>query len=312
MENKDILNIINTLIEELPDEVKNNDKPLEIDLVLDGGAFNGSYIIGALYFLKEMENRNFIKIKRISGCSIGSVIGFLYLINKLDLVQVLYDIFIKNFKEKYNFENFKQLKKYLSNKIPYLNDDICMKVNNVLFIKYNNIQTGYQKVKFKYKNIDDIINTIIRSSFVPYLTDGNIAYKNKYLDGINPYFFKKIKNRKILFLDLSGLDKLTYILNIKNEKTNLYRVLSGILDIHIFLTKNEETFMCSYIDEWGVMNIIRYYIRYFLEKIICVITYYIVLIKKYIDTNLIDIINYKIINDKLYNIFVNLIKKYCL
>lgn len=304
MENTDIFKIINTLIEELPNEVKKTENPIEIDLVLDGGAFNGSYLIGALYFLKEMENRNFIKIKRISGCSIGSLIGFLYIINKLDLISEFYDILIKNFKENYNFENYKQLKKHLSDKIPYENDNICNIVNNILFIKYNNIQTGMQKVKCKYKNIDDIINTIIRSSFVPYLTDGNIAYKNKYIDGINPYFFKKKRNRKILFLDLSGPDKLTYIINIKNEKTNLYRILYGILDIHIFLTKQKETFMCSYVDEWGYINNTRYFIRYFLEKIICFISYYIILIKKYIDTHLV----YKFINDRLYNIFTNLIK----
>jgi hypothetical protein len=314
MVNEDIFKIINTLIEQLPNEVKNVDKPLEIDLILDGGAFNGSYLIGALYFLKEMEKRNLIKIKRISGCSIGSLIGFLYIIDKLDLVDALYNILIQNFKEKYNFENYKQLKKYLSDKISYDNNEICNKVNNILFIKYNNIETGIKKIKYKYKNINDIINTIIRSSYVPYLTDGDIAYKNKYIDGINPYLFKKRKDRKIFFLDLSGLDKFTYILNIKNEKTNLYRILSGILDTYIFLTKKEETFMCSFVDEWGVINITRYYIRYFLEKIICFILYYIILIKKYTELHdfLPNIINYKIINDRIYNIFISLIKNNCL
>jgi hypothetical protein len=312
MENEDILKIINTLIEQLPNEVKNDTNPLEIDLILDGGAFNGSYLIGALLFLKEMENRNFIKIKRISGCSIGSLIGFLYLIDKLDLVSVLYNIFMTHFKENYNFKNYKQLKKHLSDKIPYVNNEICSIVNNKLFIKYNNIQTGVKKVKCRYKNIDEIFNSIIRSSYVPYLTDGNIAHENKYVDGINPYFFKKQPNRKILFLDLAGTDKITYILNIKNEKTNLYRVLAGILDIHIFLTKKRETFMCSYVDEWGYMNNTKYYIRLFLEKIICYISYFIILIKKYIDVNIGNTNSYKILTNLAYDILIILIKKYCL
>lgn len=312
MENEDILKIINTLIEQLPNEVKNDTNPIEIDLILDGGGFNGSYLIGALLFLKEMENRNFIKIKRISGCSIGSLIGFLYLIDKLDLVSVLYNIFMTHFKENYNFKNYKQLKKHLSDKIPYVNNDICSIVNNKLFIKYNNIQTGVKKVKCRYKNIDEIFNSIIRSSYVPYLTDGNIAHENKYVDGINPYFFKKQPNRKILFLDLAGTDKITYILNIKNEKTNLYRVLTGILDIHIFLTKKGETFMCSYVDEWGYMNNTKYYIRLFLEKIICYISYFIILIKKYIDVNIGNTNSYKILTNLAYDILIILIKKYCL
>ena len=310
MENVDIFKIINTLIEELPDDVK-TETPLEIDLVLDGGVFNGSYLIGALYFLKEMENRNFIKIRRISGCSIGSLIGFLYLINKLDIITELYKIFLKNFIENYNFENYKNLKKYLSEKIPQ-DIDISGLINNKLFIKYNNIQSGVQKVKCRYKNTDNIISTIIRSSFFPYLIDGNIAHKNKYIDGFNPYFFKEKPNRKILFLDLSGPDKFTYILNIKNEKTNLYRILSGILDIHIFFTKKTETFMCSYVSEWGYINKTRCYFRFFLEKILCVISYFIVLIKKYIDFHLIDSICYKIITNLVYDILNILIKKYCI
>jgi predicted acylesterase/phospholipase RssA len=66
---------VNRLIENLPEETK---KLQHIDLVLDGGIFNGSYLVGSLYFLKEMERRRYIKIERISGCSIGSIVAFLY------------------------------------------------------------------------------------------------------------------------------------------------------------------------------------------------------------------------------------------
>ena len=49
------------LIDNLPDDIKNVPEPVVIDLVLDGGVFNGSYLVGALYFLKEMEKRKYIK-----------------------------------------------------------------------------------------------------------------------------------------------------------------------------------------------------------------------------------------------------------
>ena len=70
---------VTKLIENLP--IK--DKCISIDLVLDGGLFNGSYLLGGLLFLKEMEKRGMVKIKRISGCSIGSLVGFLFMIDKL-------------------------------------------------------------------------------------------------------------------------------------------------------------------------------------------------------------------------------------
>jgi len=306
MEKNHIFKIINTLIDELPNEVKNK-KPIEIDLVLDGGVFNGSYLIGALFFLKEMEKRNFIKVKRISGCSIGSLIGLCYLIDYLELVYELYDILIENFQKKFNFENYKNLKKYFYDKIP---DNICSKINNKLFIKYNNVNSCVKKVKCKYKNEDEIFNTIIRSSFFPYLIDGNIVYENKYLDGFNAYFFKPKPNRKILFLDLYGLDKYSYTLSIKNEKSNLYRILSGILDINIFYTKKSETFMCSYVDEWSYINKARQYIRLLFEKIVCYICYFIVFIKKY--NNIIDKNIYKFITNLVREILIIIIKKYCL
>ena len=83
-----IQHYVDKLIENLP--LKTFVKHL--DLVLDGGIFNGSYLIGALYFLKEMEKREYIVIDRISGCSIGSICAFLYLINELDMVTEIYNI----------------------------------------------------------------------------------------------------------------------------------------------------------------------------------------------------------------------------
>jgi hypothetical protein len=45
-------------------ELKNNKNPIQIDLILDGGIFNGSYLIGALYYLKQLEERKIIKINQ--------------------------------------------------------------------------------------------------------------------------------------------------------------------------------------------------------------------------------------------------------
>jgi predicted acylesterase/phospholipase RssA len=192
---------VKKLIENLPDEIKNCKTPEPIDLILDGGIFNGSYLVGALSFLKEMEKRKYIKIERISGCSIGSVVAFLYYINALDLMPQLYDVVNNEFKHSYKLNTIKELKKYLIERIP---EDICKKVNGKLFIAYNNIKRGKKIVRSVYKNVDDIINTIIKSSFVPYLIDGNILYKNKYIDGVNPFIFKE-RNKKILYLDLYGI-----------------------------------------------------------------------------------------------------------
>ena len=297
------------LIENLPDNLKNSKTPLRLDLVLDGGIFNGSYLVGALYFLKEMEKRNYIKIERISGCSIGSIVAFLYYIDSLDMMSNLYDIVTNDFKKKYKLTVVKELKKYLSDSIP---EDLCKKVNKKLYICYNNIKKGKKKVKSEYKNVDDLINTIIKSSFVPYLIDGEILYENKYIDGMNPYIFDKVNDKKILYLDLFGYDKIGNLINVKNEKTNYHRILSGLLDIHNFYIKQSNTQMCSYVNEWSISNKMFNYIKIIIEKFCIYFTYFAIYIKVNLSEEFKDSIIYKLLSKISQDIFIIILETYCL
>jgi hypothetical protein len=300
---------VNKLIDNLPDHMKNNKKPIILDLVLDGGIFNGSYLIGALYFLKEMERRNYIKIDRISGCSIGSVAAFLYLNDSLHLITTLYDIVHNEFKNSYKLSTIKNLKKIISKNIK---PDICSIVNNRLYITYHDIKKHNKIVKSKYKDINNIINSIIRSCFIPYLIDGNMLCDNKFIDGINPYIFKTEANKKILYLDLFGYDKIGYLLNVKNEKTNFHRILSGLLDIHNFYIKQSNTQMCSYVNDWSVSNILFNNIKIGIERICVYMICLFIYIKKYIPSDFEESIIYKICSKIGNDIFIIMLEQYCL
>lgn len=133
---------VNKLMDNLPDYIKNTDNPLRIDIVLDGGVFNGSYLAGALIFLKEMEKRKYIIVERISGCSIGSIVGFLYTMDRLDLITNLYEEFNKEFKETYSLNIIKYIKNSL---IVLSNEENLKKINNKLYITYYNIIKGSKK-----------------------------------------------------------------------------------------------------------------------------------------------------------------------
>jgi hypothetical protein len=259
---------INKLIENLPDEIKENARnktPIKIDLILDGGIFNGSYLVGALYFIKEMESRKYIKVERISGCSIGSLIGFLYIIDALDKFPTLYEELLFYFKREQNLNFIKTLKQKLIHHIP---NNICERVFKRLYITFNNVKSGKKPVKKTYKNVDEIFESINKSCYVPFIIDGNMVYQNKYMDGMNPYIFKLKPNRKILFMNLLTFDKIGDTVNIKNEKTNFHRILSGMLDIHNFFIKGSQTQMCSYVENWSLYNYFLMNIRYLIEKII--------------------------------------------
>ena len=297
------------LIENLPDNIKNSSRPQKIDLVLDGGIFNGSYLIGALFFLKEMEKQNLIKINRISGCSIGSIAAFLYYIDGLELMPKLYNIVNNEFKETHNLNTIKQLKTLLADHIP---DDICKKTHNKLFISYYNITKGVKKIKHTYANTDDLINTIIKSCYIPYLIDGNMLYKGKYFDGVNPYIFKKKPETKILYLDLFGYDKIGNLLNVKNEKTNYHRILSGMLDIHNFFIKQNNTSMCSYVNEWNYVNKGWNYFKKIFENITILFVYFLVYIKKRVSNEFQKSAICKIFLKITQEIFITLLDTYCI
>jgi len=302
-----IKKLINKLLDDNPIDSIFVEKPLRIDLVLGGGAFNGSYLMGALFFLKEMEKRNYIVIERISGCSIGSIAGLLYILDDLDKIFVLYKYLSKKFKKKHNLSFIKEVKQILN----YTNtDNICEKINNKLYICYNNVKSIKKIVKNKYKTYDDLCNIIIRSCFIPYLIDENFSYENKYIDGITPYFFENGSNKKILFLDLYTFDKFKYLINIQNEKTNYHRVLYGLLEIHTFFIKKTNTDMCSYVNQWTVFDKLYNYFKLILEKIIVYIISYLVILNKTVRND--NLYIYKSITKIGKRLLISFLDNHCL
>ena len=150
-----------------------------------------------------------------------------------------------------------------------------------MFITYHNLSKETKPVKSVYRDIDDIIDTIIRSCFVPLLIDGNLTYKNKYIDGIFPFVFDNTKQNntqnKILYLNICGYDRFGDIFNIKNETSNFHRMMTGVLDVHHFYIKQQNNNMCSYVDEFSIKHNITHKIKLLLERVIII---YINILKK--------------------------------
>ena len=54
-----------------------------------------------------------------------------------------------------------------------------------------------------YNSKEELLEVVIRSSFIPYLIDGNLSYKDRYCDGCSPYIFKK-EDIPTLFISLQN------------------------------------------------------------------------------------------------------------
>jgi len=271
---------ISKLIDNIPLSKKNQRE--KIDLILDGGLFNGSYLTGALYFLREMEKNGYVEVDKLSGCSIGSLICLLYTADLLDLTSEIYSMAIDQFKKTGNLKVIDDILSKISKKLP---SDICERMNGRVFITYYDFKKGKKVVKNHYKNKREIIDIVKRSCYVPYLIDGNFLYKSKYIDGIFPYILPKEEGKRILYLNILGYDKIMHTISVKNEKTNFHRILSGLLDIHLFYIKQTPTQICSYVDEWSMLTQVYHFIfKRIFEIFIFYNIYFYFLFQKYILT----------------------------
>ena len=252
--NMTIAAFINSMIDNIDDK----QIPKEIDLILDGGAFNGIYMLGGLFYLKEMERRGKIIIKRISGCSIGALMGLCFLTDKLDIAFDICNRCYKIVRKK------RKIKYIINEKLlrDNMDDTDLIKLQNNLYITYFDAFKGKQILKKNYKNNEDVINCILKTAHIPYLSNGSMTYKDGCIDGAFPYMFKKrYKNRKIIFLNLQSFDKITKMLFIKNEKNIYPRIFEGLLDMHKFIETCQPNNMCSYVDDWGMKEIILFRLR---------------------------------------------------
>jgi hypothetical protein len=213
------------------------------------------------------------------------------------------------FKKTNQLTIIKNLKKHVIHLIPDNFEEIF---NKKLFVSYYNLKQNKKVVKQTYKSKDDLIESIIKSSFLPFLIDGNICYKKKYVDGINPYLFDTEKGVKMLHLDLFGFDKCIYMFNIKHEKSSTHRILSGLLEVHNFFVKQNNTSMCSYVNDWWLNYKIYFLTRVVLEKIVVFVIIWLIKTYNLLKPMIAKSTLLKIANSVTKEVFIMICKRYFL
>jgi len=265
--------MIATLLENL----SNSDKykwHMDLNLILDGGAFSGSYQLGALYYLREMEKRYDIQVDKISGCSIGAILGYLYITDQLDYGVQMYKHLRQCFIEKGDLSIAKSLLEQIQKNS---NDDVYLSCNGRLVISYYDVLLCEHIGVDEFENNDHLFDVLYRSIFIPIFIDGRIVYNERYIDGLYPKIniysedirekpVKLERKRKTLFLNLMN-GKFQKMIYIKGELNNATRILTGILDIHSFFLDGTKTEFCSYLEEWNDFDNSVFYLRKVLSKI---------------------------------------------
>ena len=182
------MELINNLAENYP----KNKEPLIYNVVLEGGAFNGIYSGGALILVKQLEKKHYLKVNKLSGASVGALISFLYLIDKLDTLPKCFSKLRNSFREEFTFSAIDEIVKgYISE----LDDETFDTFKDGrLYISYHT-EAGERIIQSKFNDKKDLEQALIKSSHLPYITTKNCyrEYDNiKYLDGGTPYVFRDI------------------------------------------------------------------------------------------------------------------------
>lgn len=243
------------------DKIHNN-----INLIFDSGAVNGLLGIGCALYLKHLQDLNYITIYKVSGCSIGSIIALWYICGCSDIIYPYLDDLFNYYKINKNFFKFKDIVKDSIDKL-IKNDNLSF-LKNKLYINYYDTLKGKQEVVCDFKNKEHLIECILKSSHVPYVSNNMYKYENRYIDGISPYIFNddiKIKNLFIKLIDLRSPLKSMYV---KGEKNIYSRLLKGVTFTNEFFINNNTT-LCMYTNNKIKLQLcIRQYIVIFIIFII--------------------------------------------
>lgn len=318
-------NIIDDFIDNLIQKNNTTNLPEQIDLIISGGAFNGMYAIGIAMYLKKLEKLNRLKVNRISGASVGSVIGFAYLLDKLNLFNDLSNEIIYLFKTRCNLYDFR---KKMFSILDMMDEKDYLKLNKKLYITYFDTVNKKQKVIKTYKNNKHVIDTIIKSCYIPFLMNDKISYKGK-IDGGYPYIFKNDffkrnqcsiinhidkdmiikKNKKTLYINLLSFKYINKVFCLKNEYNSHLRILTGIIDINKFISSNTNTSLCSYIDDWNFIDYLSYYLTAYMMFLSIIFLDFIRYLSIMIPNNFLKNKYYVLFKSITYNMYKDLFKQ---
>ena len=285
----------------------------DINIIFDGGAFNGGFAAGIGLYLKCMEDHKLIKVHSISGCSIGSILAVWYLTGCREEGIQCFEQFMNSYKKNMNLHSYKGI---VTNCIDQIfsntrastsnESDPINKLNGRLFITYYNVKTHKQKTVSKFRDKEHIIDCILRSSHIPYLMDGLPSYKKKYMDGVSPYILKNgLPN---LFIKLMTLKRCARSLMLKSENNIHYRLLTGIADVNDFFTTGNSD-MCSYIHNWSYIDIVQLRAREVVMFFIFALIGWLVVIKRLVPHALTSSLLYNGISKAINGLYIDLVGK---
>lgn len=270
---KNKVDILRNYVQAVANNINSDTLPNEIDLAFGSGAFNGGSAIGAAIFIKELEKQGKLKIRRISGSSVGALVGLAYITDKFEYVENMHAEGKKMMSETGSFQGIRDVFSKVidiicDNKIEVLIENI----RDRLFISYNDASNFSYHVVNNYSTKEDLLNALERSCYMPLITDGDVCIDEKYFDGVVPHIFND-SEIPVLVVTLAQVSQLAKIASIRGETNPHARVLNGATDASSFFLTGR-SILCSWRNNWGYSDYAFYYMSYYCVALTCVVMYY--------------------------------------
>jgi hypothetical protein len=299
------LTYIEQYIKALIVNVDNSSIPKTINLIFDGGAFNAFYATGIALYLLELQKQNII-IENVSGCSAGAAVAVNFLAGDFTYIEQLFEKLTTCIRDTHQLGVMHSL---MRDNVYYLfdNDTTALDIlQDRLFISYYDVEERKHKVVSTYNSRDDLVEYLIRTTFVPYLINGESRHKKKYIDGISPHIFSnKYPN---LFIKLITNGRAARCLMTKNEENPHHRIMAGVSASNDFFTTGSSN-MCSYMHDWTMIDNILFRGRTIFVFFIFTIIEWLVFIKTYIPNTLTSSLMVQGIQQFVENMYHDMLRK---
>lgn len=270
---------LETFVENLIVGISERDIPKQLDVVLEGGAMNGAYQIGAMCYLKMLEKQNKTKVMRISGVSCGALIAVFYLTLGIENIEEYYNSLTNNL---LSSGNFACLKTCIDDFLKNIDDKTVESLSNRLFISYVDLNTQERVVISEYKTKKELGDILLKTAYLPGFIDGKITTPDNCMDGGFPFIFpndidkRQEPNYRTLYLKLSSLNILKDVISTKGELNIARRAVEGIQKTHDLFKYKRSNDIASIVEDWTKTEILKNTVLNLIWWIVIYATHYII------------------------------------
>jgi len=219
------------------------------DIVLDGGGFSGTHLLGALCYLDLLRETGKISIHRVAGVSIGAITALLFQARRLDIAFNNYPDILKHYSKHTNLAIVATQLKAIGDIIPTNFHATCN-----LHISYFDLRQVKHITVSQFTSNDHLLDVIRRSIHVPWLFDKSVLLRDKYIDGLYPHSFTlnppmldaastSTLTTETLFMNLVNMPWSSMVC-VRHRTSTCDSALEGALLVHRFFRSGSNNHFC--------------------------------------------------------------------